>query len=385
MKDKKNIYIVAVVILITIIICEFCISVSLAAISPRLLGGRGTMTLVSVTGTLLERTPVPGSVTPIPFSTTPISSTIISVMPSSIFPSDFVSSATNTLPSSPTGTQELVAGITYAPNPTIGSVSLDSWCIPWNTESSKAQVQNIIDGVTIDVMIGGELFTVRYSGIELPDYSRDLDIWNDAFEANRELVAGKTVLLIKDRSDMDSEGRLLRYVLADSVFVNRRLVESGYAVAYSSPPDISCDGIFQELEALARDTGRGLWAPTATSTRSAPTKTPTPDHTGDIVIVKISPSGTVWQEPEEYVEIRNDGAQPVQLQYWTLSDDKNHTFIFPKFVLGSQQYCRIYTDQYLTEYCGFTYNNPSPIWDNTGDCAYLRNGVGLLIDTYCYD
>jgi endonuclease YncB( thermonuclease family) len=264
-------------------------------------------------------------------------------------------------------------------------VALDSWCVPWNTESTRAQVQEVIDSVTIKVMIDGEVIPVRYIGIELPDYTEDPQIWNRAREENRELVEGRTLLLVSDRLDKDNEGRLLRYVMSDSIFVNRQLVDSGFAIAASSPPNISCDGIFQESETLARASGRGFWAPTPTPSRTIPTYTPTPVRSGDVVIVKISYKGTFWQEPEEYVEILNDGSQPVQLLDWTLSDIKHHVFFFPSFVLGPQQYCRIYTDLYLPKHCGFTYHSHSPIWENDGDCAYLRDADGVLIDEFCYD
>jgi endonuclease YncB( thermonuclease family) len=285
----------------------------------------------------------------------------------------------------PTQPQVFATELTYAPSPTTGSVALDSWCVPWNTESTIAKVREVVDGVTIEVVIDDDVIPVRYVGIELPDYTEDPQIWIRAREKNRELVDGKTVLLVKDRSDKDSEGRLLRYVLMGSVFINRQLVESGYAIAAFSVPDVSCGEVFQESEALARAAGRGLWAPTPTSTRSIPTHTPTPARNGDVVIVKISYKGTFWQEPEEYVEIRNDGSLPVQLQDWTLRDIKNHVFFFPNFILGPQQYCRIYTDLYLPEHCGFTYYSHSPIWENDGDCAYLRDGDGILIDKFCYD
>jgi endonuclease YncB( thermonuclease family) len=312
-------------------------------------------------------------------SSTPISTTITTI-PIEGDPSE------NSAPSStPTETQVLATGLTYAPSSTTGPLALDSWCVPWNTESAKAQVHSVIDGVTIEVLLAGEVVPVRYIGVDIPDYSGDPNVWTSATERNRELVEGKDILLIKDRSEVDSEGRLLRYALVGSVFVNRQLLESGYFIAVSSPPDASCSGIFQEAEQLARAAGRGLWAPTSTPSRTIPTRTSTPARTGDVIIIKIEPEGTIWQEPEEYVEIYNDGTQPVQLQEWTLEDIKGHVFRFPSFVLGSHQYCRVYTDLYLPEHCGFTYYSLSPIWDNHRDCAYLKDGDGILIDMYCYE
>jgi len=48
------------------------------------------------------------------------------------------------------------------------------------------------------------------------------------------------------------------------------------------------------------------------------------------------------------------------------------------------QVCRVYTNQSHPEWCGFNYSSGSAIWNNGGDCAYLRNSVGAAIDTRCY-
>ena len=48
------------------------------------------------------------------------------------------------------------------------------------------------------------------------------------------------------------------------------------------------------------------------------------------------------------------------------------------------QECRIYTNEFHPEWCGFSYGSGSAIWNNTGDCANLRDGQGTQIDQYCY-
>ena len=98
----------------------------------------------------------------------------------------------------------------------------------------------------------------------------------------------------------------------------------------------------------------------------------------------IHTKGSGQSQPDEYVEFRNDDAYPIQLRNWTLRDDAQHVFGFPNFVMQSGQVCRVYTDEYHPEFCGFTYRSSSPIWDDTGDCAFLRNSLGTPIDTKCY-
>ena len=97
-----------------------------------------------------------------------------------------------------------------------------------------AEVMNVVDGDTIDVLIDGTEVRLRYIGIDTPEtvypawgeepYGRE------ASARNRALVSGKTVYLEKDVSETDRYGRLLRYVwLDDDTMVNAVLVAEGYA------------------------------------------------------------------------------------------------------------------------------------------------------------
>lgn len=132
-------------------------------------------------------------------------------------------------------------------------------------------------------------------------------------------------------------------------------------------------------------TQTATFTPTATKTPTQ-TTTPTPSTTPtgtatplpNIQIIDIQPSGS------EYVAIQNQGSQAVQLQGWTLRDSAQHVFIFPNYLIQPGQTCRIYTDENHPEWCGFNYASGSPIWNNDGDCGYLRNATGQEADSYCY-
>jgi hypothetical protein len=96
--------------------------------------------------------------------------------------------------------------------------------------------------------------------------------FSEATEANRALVEGQQVILVKDVSKTDRYGRLLRYVyLEDGTFVNAELVRQGNAVIATFPPDVRHQGLFLELEREARDPGQGLWAQPLTLIRHHPT------------------------------------------------------------------------------------------------------------------
>jgi len=129
--------------------------------------------------------------------------------------------------------------------------------------AETAQVARVIDGDTIEVSIAGQVFPVRYIGMNTPETGQPCA--GDATNYNSQLVMGKTVTLVKDVSETDQYDRLLRYVYVGDLFVNAELVRQGYANAFTYPPDVAFADLFVQLEAEARAAGRGCWAvPTPT-------------------------------------------------------------------------------------------------------------------------
>ncbi len=122
-----------------------------------------------------------------------------------------------------------------------------------------ARVTRVIDGDTITIEGG---YRVRYIGIDTPEIHPELRAYGmEALEANRKLVEGKEVWLEWDVSETDKYGRLLRYVYVEDIFVNAELVRQGLAKeAKAYPPDIEYQDYLEELEAEARQAGRGMWA-----------------------------------------------------------------------------------------------------------------------------
>ncbi len=106
--------------------------------------------------------------------------------------------------------------------------------------------------------------TVRYIGIDTPETkhpTKEVEPYGEeASEANRKLVDGKTVRLEFDVQEQDRYGRLLAYVyLEEGTFVNAWLVEHGYAMVMTFPPNVKHQELFLRLQREAREAGRGLW------------------------------------------------------------------------------------------------------------------------------
>jgi micrococcal nuclease len=137
-----------------------------------------------------------------------------------------------------------------------------------------ARVVRVVDGDTIVVTINGREERLRYIGIDTPETVRPnapVECYGrEASDANKRLVEGRTVYLVRDVSDRDRHGRLLRYVYVDDlrsgerVFVNLQLVEQGYAQVTTYPPDVRHEQDFRAAQREARGAGRGLWGACST-------------------------------------------------------------------------------------------------------------------------
>jgi len=133
-----------------------------------------------------------------------------------------------------------------------------------NTFGTQATVVRVIDGDTIEVDIDGTICKVRYIGIDAPELTDKRPefcaLAQEAARVNKQLVEGEIVWLEKDISETDLYGRLLRYVYIDDTFVNAELVRQGLAWAKTYEPDTKYWDYLEELEAEARQAGRGIWA-----------------------------------------------------------------------------------------------------------------------------
>ena len=136
-------------------------------------------------------------------------------------------------------------------------------------DAERVRVIGVADGDTIRVeWPDGWWERVRYIGIDTPEIGREPgepdEPWGaQATQANRDLVEGKPVLLERDLSETDRYDRLLRYVWVETddgwVMVNGELVAAGLAEVRAYEPDTRHDAWLRQLQAEARDAGRGMY------------------------------------------------------------------------------------------------------------------------------
>jgi len=144
---------------------------------------------------------------------------------------------------------------TVTPTPTV-TITL--------SEKQLVKVIRVVDGDTIEIENGQK---IRYIGINAPEFFHDTNgrktgeecYAKESYEENKKLVEGKKITLVKDVSDKDKYGRLLRYVYVDDLFINDYLIKNGFAKNMAIKPDLLYYQQFKIEEKKARENKHGLW------------------------------------------------------------------------------------------------------------------------------
>jgi hypothetical protein len=116
-----------------------------------------------------------------------------------------------------------------------------------------------------------------------------------------------------------------------------------------------------------------------------------------ICLVNYNAPGNDNENPNgEWVQICNNGNQDVDMSGWRLYDSAqlrrtvtDHVFIFPSgFILRAGKSVFVYTGVGMNTSTKLYFGRPpdeyAAIWNNTGDCAYLEDDKGNLVDSRCW-
>ena len=176
------------------------------------------------------------------------------------------------------------------PLPLVATIPPTPAAVPSSTPAAadfvgrqRVRVLRVWDGQSVLVENG---LTVRYLGLEAPGagaLGRPLEpLGREAALRNIELVEGKQVELELDATEVDTDGRLPRYVYVDGQLVNAELLQAGLARLKLEPANSRHEAALAEAERKAREARRGLWQTLPTPTRTPfarPALTPLPSPT----------------------------------------------------------------------------------------------------------
>ncbi len=243
----------------------------------------------------------------------------------------------------------------------------------------RALVLRALDGDSLLVDLGGVEEEVRLIGVNAPEGDECFgDVARDNLETR---VTGTEVILATDPAgeDRDRFGRLLRYVFAGEIDVNRALLANGQAVSLSTGHARQAE--FRAVEAAAFEEGAGLWGTSPCGGEGVPQRAVT---VGEI---RADPPGRDEEAlTEEWVEIRNDGEFAAPMEGWILRDESStNRFTFPPgFELGPGTAVKVRTGCGTDGPADLHWCAEGPVWNNDGDTVLLLNAEFTVLDRVPY-
>lgn len=236
----------------------------------------------------------------------------------------------------------------------------------YNYSDSAFTVSKVIDGDTIDLKNNMRL---RLIGINTPE--KDMYFFEEAKAFMEIMVLGKQVKLEKDVTDKDMYGRYLRYVYLPDIFVNLEMIKSGFANAYTYPPDVKYTDKFIKAERNARLNEAGLWQKS-------------PSEVLEVVLNYDAEGKDTENLNGEWVEIKNTGLKSLNLKNWTLKDLGTNIYKFEGCLLKPGETVFLYSGPGTDTTGKLYWNSSSPIWNNEHDTLYIRDNDGLLVYLFNY-
>jgi micrococcal nuclease len=130
-------------------------------------------------------------------------------------------------------------------------------------------VTKVVDGDTFVIDDGSKKGArVRLIGVDAPESRKsgrkEIGYYGkEAKDFMTTLILNKRVRLEYDVNKYDQYMRILAYAyLEDGTFINEYLVESGYAMIMTFPPNVKYSELFLKKQQEARVKNRGLWGKT---------------------------------------------------------------------------------------------------------------------------
>jgi micrococcal nuclease len=132
---------------------------------------------------------------------------------------------------------------------------------------ANAEVDFVIDGDTIDVLIDGTEERVRLIGIDTPETKKPntpIECFGpEATSFTTSLLpVGTPVRLERDIVNRDHFGRLLAYVYraGDGIFVNYEVLRQGFGTPLSIEPNTTHIELFVDAARTAEASDVGIWS-----------------------------------------------------------------------------------------------------------------------------
>lgn len=263
-----------------------------------------------------------------------------------------------------------------------------------NLESVPVHVTRVVDGDTAYVRFPNRTVEkVRFLGVDTPetevsrnkpneyDHITDLTCLTEwglkAREFTKKAIEGKDVYLVFDPISprRGYYGRLLAYVyLLNGTDFTEELVRLGYARVYVEGTFVKKDE-YLRVQGSAMKLRAGLWSCMPQTVSRT------------VVILNVvydAPGDDSKNLNGEYVVLKNIGSEPVDLSGWKVADEDGNQYTFSHVILQPGSVLRLHSGSGVNNSTDVYWGSKVPVWNNSGDTAYLYDKNGNLVDSYSW-
>lgn len=149
--------------------------------------------------------------------------------------------------------------------------------IPLNVYAKKEEVKfsKCIDGDTLTVIINKEEKKVRFLAVDAPEIDTNEAYSNEAKEFTCNILTNAKKIYLEYDKNSDKEDkyeRILAWVWADDILVQKELVKEGYAKIAYLYGDYKYTSELSKFESIAKANKTNIWGDYKEDIKSIPTK-----------------------------------------------------------------------------------------------------------------
>lgn len=238
-----------------------------------------------------------------------------------------------------------------------------------------ATVTHVSDGDSLVVDVNGSEERVRLIGINTPE--REECYGSEARDVMVDLVDGQEVLLVADVEEFDQYGRMLSYVYLGDILINAEMARQGAAITRPYEPNTTLQGTLSNAQEQAEERRSGMWGACAG------------DENPEMLIISVQADAPGRDDENlngEFIIIENQTETSIDLTGWIIRDESSiHRFTFPDDTqVPSGAFVVVLTGCGEDRSDEFYWCNSSPVWDNSGDTAFLLDDNGDIHHRFAY-
>ena len=149
--------------------------------------------------------------------------------------------------------------------------------IPLNVYAKKEEVKlsKCIDGDTITVIINKEERKVRFLAVDAPEIDTNEAYSNEAKEFTCNILTNAKKIYLEYDKNSDKEDkyeRILAWVWADDILVQKELIKDGYAKIAYLYGDYKYTSELSKFESIAKENKTNIWGDYKEEIKPTPTK-----------------------------------------------------------------------------------------------------------------